>query len=182
MDKTIEMENSIFLPVVCKLVDEGNEVSIRAKGNSMRPFVESGRDIAVLAKCDSWHKGDVALAETEPGHYVLHRIDGFFRTDDLSAVSGPVSAQQRDTGVRMRGDGNPRGVELCQIGNLHGRCVAFVRKGKRVNLDESRWWAVYSRLWPALLPARRILLAAYRLLWLHQWPNRLKRKQRKNKK
>lgn len=176
MDKTLEMENATFLPVVCQLAAEGKEVSIRAKGNSMRPFVESGRDIAILAKCETWRKGDVALAETAPGHYVLHRIDGFFRTTDRSPVSGPVCARQADTGVRMRGDGNPRGVELCKVGDLHARCVAFVRKGKRVNLDESRCWAIYSKVWPALLPVRRLLLALYRLLWLGQWPDRLKRR------
>lgn len=174
MNNLVEMENAAFLPVVCQLVAEGKEVSIRAKGNSMRPFVESGRDVAVLARCHTWRRGDVVLAETAPKHYVLHRIDGFFRPDDHSEVAGPVEAQT-EMGVRLRGDGNVRGVELCHVSDLHARCVAFVRKGRRVDLDRSRFWALYSRLWPALLPARRLLLAAYRLLWLHQWPNRVRR-------
>ena len=66
--KVIQLPNAEFLPHVCALVDEGHNVSIRAKGSSMRPFLESGRDIAVLSKTESYKVGDVVLAEIEKGH------------------------------------------------------------------------------------------------------------------
>ena len=73
--KVIQLSNAEFLPHVTGLVAEGHDVSIRAKGQSMRPFIESERDIAVLSKEEAFEVGDVGLAEIEPGHYVLHRID-----------------------------------------------------------------------------------------------------------
>jgi len=169
----VEMENAEFLPVVCQLVSEGKEVLIRAKGNSMRPFVESGRDVAVLARTDSWHCGDVVLAETAKGHYVLHRIDRLFTAEGKALRS--TSASVSGVNVQLRGDGNPWGVEHCKVEDLHALCVAFVRKGREVRLKESRFWKIYSRVWPALLPIRRWLLALYRLLWLHQLPRRIQK-------
>lgn len=171
--KLVEMENAEFLPVVCQLVSEGKEVSIRAKGNSMRPFVESGRDVAVLARTDSWRCGDVVLAEIEQGHYVLHRIDALFSLDGKPLKHTSNSASE--VKVQLRGDGNPIGVEHCQVRDLHALCVAFVRKGKEVRLNESCFWKIYSRVWPALLPMRRWFLALYRLLWLHELPRRIQK-------
>lgn len=171
--KVIGMENAEFLPVVCQLVAEGKEVSIRAKGNSMRPFVESGRDVAILARVSQWRRGDVVLAEIAPGHYVLHRIDRLYSPDGDSELRGGVSDAEAQ--VRLRGDGNVRGTEQCRVDDLRALCVAFVRKGREVRLAQSRSWRVYSWLWPKLLPMRRWLLAFYRLLWLHQLPRRLRR-------
>lgn len=171
--KLVEMENAEFLPVVCQLVNEGKEVSIRAKGNSMRPFVESGRDVAVLSRADCWRRGDVVLAEIEKGHYVLHRIDLLYTSEGKALTSTPISASE--VKVQLRGDGNPRGVEHCEVRDLRALCVAFIRKGREVRLKDSRFWKIYSRVWPALLPVRRWLLAAYRLLWLHELPRRIQK-------
>lgn len=171
--RVIGMENAEFLPVVCQLVAEGKEVSIRAKGNSMRPFVESGRDIAILARATQWRRGDVVLAEIAHGHYVLHRIDCIYTPDGDSKVRGDVS--DANAQVRLRGDGNVRGTEHCLVKDLRAQCVAFVRKGREVRLAQSSFWHVYSCLWPKLLPLRRWLLAFYRLLWLHQLPQRFRR-------
>ena len=98
---TLQLENAEFLPHVCQFVNEGHSVSIRAKGNSMRPFVESDRDVAVLTKCEKYKVGDVVLAEITPGHYVLHRID---------RIDGDA--------VTLRGDGNVRGTEHCTLSDI----------------------------------------------------------------
>ncbi len=155
--QTIQFDNAEFLPHVCELTEEGHTVSIRAKGNSMRPFVESDRDVAVLCHADSYKVGDVVLAEIAKGHYVLHRID---------AIKGDK--------VRLRGDGNPYQVEYCTLKDIRALTCQFVRKGKTYNLDG--WvWKVYSWFWVRLLPVRKYLLAFYRWFWMGEMPGKVKR-------
>jgi hypothetical protein len=154
----IQMSNAEFLPHVCELVNQGHKVSIRAKGNSMRPFLESGRDIAVLSRIGTPKVGDVVLAEIAKGKYVLHRID---------KIHG--------NSITLRGDGNIKGTEQCRTEDIRAIANEFIRKGKTWH-KSCRLWKIYSWLWPRLLPLRRILLALYRLLWLGELPNRFKRK------
>ena len=154
---TIQLPNELFLPQVCELINEGHTVSICAKGYSMRPFIENNRDVAVLGGTNIYKVGDVVLAEITPGHFVLHRID---------AING-------DT-IRLRGDGNYPSTETCKITDLRAIMRAVERKGKTWSTD-GKVWRTYSWIWTRLLPIRRYLLAIYRLLWLHQIPNRIKR-------
>lgn len=151
----VELENEVFLPYVCELVNEGHTVSIRARGYSMRPFIEHDRDDVVLGKTDTYKVGDVALAEVSTGHFILHRIDAM-----------------KDDKVRLRGDGNYPGVEYCRISDLRAVMVQVIRKGRTWNAD-GKVWRCYSRLWVKCLPVRRYLLALYKLLWLHQLPARI---------
>ncbi|MBQ2339491.1 MAG: hypothetical protein II386_01425, partial [Bacteroidaceae bacterium] len=86
-----------------------------------------------------------------------------------------------DAKVTLRGDGNvPNpvngGVEHCELRDIRALCSQVVRKGKTWDLRTSRFWKVYSWTWPRLLPARRYLLALYKLLWLRQLPYRWQRK------
>ena len=171
--KVIQLPNAEFLPHVCALVDEGHNVSIRAKGSSMRPFLESGRDIAVLSKKESYKVGDVVLAEIEKGHYVLHRIDAIHTPQGFAVKTATSDPEAR---ITLRGDGNVRGTESCLLRDIRCIASAFERRGKVWNTSTSRFWRFYSRVWPALLPVRRYLLAAYRLLWLHELPQRWQRK------
>lgn len=153
----VELDNAIFLPYVCKLIDEGHTVSIRARGYSMRPFVENDRDVLVLGKADEFKVGDVALAEVEKGHFILHRID---------AIKGDK--------VRLRGDGNYPGVEYCRLQDLRAIMVQVERKGRTWDVS-GRVWRLYSKWWVKLLPIRRYLLALYKLLWLHELPTKIVR-------
>ena len=73
--QTLNLNNAEFLPHVCEFVNEGHKVTILARGNSMRPFIESDRDEVVLTRATQYNVGDIVLAEIQPGHYVLHRID-----------------------------------------------------------------------------------------------------------
>lgn len=176
--KVIQLSNAEFLPHVTGLVAEGHDVSIRAKGQSMRPFIESERDIAVLSKEEAFEVGDVVLAEIDPGHYVLHRID---KIEDANGKVVKGKTKDADAKVTLRGDGNvPNpvngGVEHCELRDIHALCSQVVRKGKTWDLRTSRFWKVYSWTWPRLLPARRYLLALYKLLWLRQLPYRWQRK------
>ncbi len=143
---TIQLPNAEFLPHVCELVAQGHKVTIRAKGNSMRPFLESGRDSVVLSKTDTPKVGDIVLAEIRKGVYVLHRIDS-------------INGQE----VTLRGDGNVWGTEECRTKDLRAIAKEFVRNGKTYHAD-SNSWRICSSTWRLLLPFRRILLAIYRRL------------------
>ena len=155
MENVKKLQNSVFLPQLIQLVDEGHSVSITARGYSMMPFIEHNRDLLVFSRAGNVKVGDVVLAEIRPGVFVCHRID---------AMSG-------DT-LTLRGDGNIRGTEHCTLRDVRARLSAVVRRGRRYDLDTSRAWHVYSAIWPRLLPVRRYLLALYRLVWNHQLPRR----------
>ena len=151
----LSVENSIFLPQVVQLIQEGHKATIIARGNSMRPFIEDSRDKLVFGKVDHLMVGDVILAEVEDGHFVCHRIESI-----------------KDGVVTMRGDGNVEGIEVVPEANVGAKLLQVVRKGKTYTLTNSRVWKCYSAVWPKLLPMRRYLLALYRLLWLRQLPQR----------
>ena len=155
MVQKLSVENSIFLPQVVQLIQEGHKATIIARGNSMRPFIEDGRDKLVFGMVDSLSVGDVILAEVTEGHFVCHRIEKI-----------------ADKMVTMRGDGNVAGTEVFPEANVRAKLVQVVRKGKTYTMATSKAWKFYSSVWPKLLPVRRYLLALYRLLWLHQLPQR----------
>lgn len=145
----IHFDNAEFLPEIVRLLNEGHTVTLNLKGFSMRPFLEDGRDKALLVKPKYVRVGDPVLAETEPGHYVLHRI---IRIDGDN--------------VTLRGDGN-LGVEHCKLENVCGGVIGFYRKGRnKLDRTDGLKWKAYSWLWTRLFPLRRYLLAAYRRIWI----------------
>lgn len=155
MDR-IFLQNSIFLPQVSEFLKEGRSVTLRARGYSMRPFIEHDRDDLIFSYAENIKVGDVVLAEIMPGHFVCHRVE---------KINGDK--------VTLRGDGNIRGTESCTLGDVRGKLVQVVRFGKTWNLDSSRFWKIYSRVWPSLLPIRRWLLALNKIIFLHELPHRL---------
>lgn len=167
----LHMANEVFLPEVSALVRAGHKVRFHVRGDSMRPFIESDRDAAILSLAADYGKGDVVLAEVAPGHFVLHRIDSI-RHADGTAVQGHTA--EPDAVVTLRGDGNPRGTERCRLEHLHATVKSWVRRGHEVSTSSAEW-RCYSWWWTRLLPVRRYLLAAYRLLWLRELPRRWRR-------
>ena len=145
----VKMANSVLLPEIVKLLDEGHTVTLRLRGFSMRPFLEDGRDKALLTKAVNPKVGDPVLAEIEPKHFVLHRI---------------VSIEGDN--VVLRGDGN-LGTEHCQLADVKGAVIGFYRKGRQhLDRTDGRKWRIYSWVWTHLYPIRRYLLAFYRRIWL----------------
>ncbi len=170
--KSVSLANEIFLPQVCALVEEGHKVSINLKGNSMRPFLESGRDVGVLTKSSAYKKGQVVLAEIYKGHFVLHRID---KIEDKGKAVRKL-CDNSEANVILRGDGNARGTEACKLKDVRALCFQVIRKGKKWNLNTSKLWKLYSWYWTHTLFLRKYQLAAYRLLWRGEVPQRWKKK------
>ena len=145
----VQFPNAILLPEIVKMLNEGHTVTLRLKGFSMRPFLEDGRDKALLTKPVDPKVGDPVLAEVGPKHFVLHRI---------------ISIQGDD--VVLRGDGN-LGTEQCKLKDVQGAVIGFYRKGREtLDRTDGLKWRTYSWFWTRLFPIRRYLLAFYRHIWL----------------
>ena len=140
---TLQIANELLLPEVVKLLHEGHTVTLPLRGYSMRPFLEDGRDKALLQKPSLISIGDAVLAEIRPGHFVLHRI-----------------VELEGENVTLRGDGNI-GTEHCRLEDIKATAIGFYRKG-RTSLDATNGykWRIYSWWWTRLLPLRRYLLFA----------------------
>lgn len=147
-----KFRNSEFLPEIVQLLMEGHTVTLCLRGYSMRPFLEDGRDKALLVKAENVKVGMPVLAEISKGHFVLHRVVD---------IDGDK--------VTLRGDGNIA-VERCLMQDIKGEAVGFYRKGRKTLDKTSGWkWRIYSAVWTTLLPVRRYLLAIYRRVVLNIW-------------
>ena len=142
---TKTIPNAELLPFVIEQLEScvGKTVTLPLRGRSMRPFLEDGRDKALLvaAKDVDISEGDAVLAEITEKHYVLHRI---IRIDGDK--------------VTLRGDGN-LGNEYCRLSDVKAKAIGFYRKGRSVpDSTIGRKWNVYSWWWTRLYPIRRYLL------------------------
>lgn len=148
----LQVPNAVLLPEVVRLLDEGHTVTLPLRGFSMRPFLENGRDKALLVKPRQVGVGDPVLAEVAAGQYVFHRI---------IAIRGDE--------VTLRGDGNLQ-EEHCRMVDVKAAVVGFYRKGRKKLDPIDGWkWRTYSFVWTRLYPVRRYLLAVYRRLVLNEW-------------
>ena len=135
------MPNDVFLPFVIEQLKEGHTVTLPLRGRSMRPFLEDGRDKALLTLAVHTEVGDAVLAEISTGHFVLHRII-------------KIDGQQ----VTLRGDGNLSN-EYCLLSDIKAKAVGFYRKGRQtLDSTDDYKWRVYSWWWMHLYPIRRYLL------------------------
>ncbi|MCR4919867.1 MAG: S24/S26 family peptidase [Prevotella sp.] len=146
----MEFPNHILIPELRRLLDEGHAtVTLPLRGRSMRPFLEDGRDKALLALPESLHGGclqvgDAVLAEVMPRRYVLHR---------LIAIDGDA--------LTLLGDGN-LSTEHCRRQDVVAVALGFFRKGRQTaDMVTGRKWRCYSWLWMRLRPVRRYLLFAF---------------------
>lgn len=142
MEKLI-MPNHLLLPEIAEMIAEGMTVTLKGKGNSMRPFIVGGRDSVVLSRACSLRLGDIVLAKTTDKRYVLHRIIQI-SGDDLT----------------LMGDGNLKETEQTTTADVLAKVVKIIRKDCSVDADslsERRKAAI----WKALLPIRRWLIAIY---------------------
>ena len=87
------LPNEVMLGEVSRLLEEGREVVMKPKGNSMLPFIRGDIDSVALRKPEQLKVGDIALARFN-GKYILHRV---------IALEGDK--------VTLMGDGNLSGTE-----------------------------------------------------------------------
>ena len=140
-DRTMQVSNEEFIPIAVSYLTGNRTVNLPLKGSSMRPFVKGERDTAILATPHAPVVGEPVLALLPCGQWVLHRI---------VAINGDD--------ITLQGDGN-LSVEHCKSSDIKASVIGFYRKGRpKPDLITSRKWRLYSALWLALKPLRRILL------------------------
>lgn len=146
--RIIEVPNHLLIAEVKKALNNGKSATLRVKGYSMRLFLDSERDIVKLEPInpDAVKVRDVVLAEVSPEHYVLHRV-----------------IRRNGSQLVLMGDGNIRGTERCKDSDVVGIATAFYRKGRtKPDTTDGLKWRIYSSIWLALKPFRRIILGVYR--------------------
>ena len=143
-----EIPNKILIGEIRNALQQGHTATLRVKGVSMRPFLETLRDKVVLAppQREKIQTGDVVLAAISKDIFVLHRV-----------------TKREGERLTLRGDGNVYGTEECTISDVIGIVTGFYRKGRnKPDSVESKKWRIYSRLWPSSPLLRRIILAVWR--------------------
>lgn len=144
------LSNELFFKEVSRLLSQGQLVTLRAKGNSMYPFIAHGRDSVVLQKANDLTTGDIVLVRLPAQTYVLHRI---------YKIEGEW--------LTLMGDGNLHATERCRREEVLGKAVSILRNGQRVVECSSLAERMKAFCWRKLLPVRRYLLFVCRLCPIH---------------
>lgn len=140
---TLQLPESEFLSECVRTLREGKTVLLTARGSSMYPFIYD-RDRVCLSSEGGFRKGDIVLAITAEGRYVMHRI---------ICIKG-------DT-VTLRGDANLKKTESCSTRDIAGKAVSIMH-GEKTTLCSSAAERAKARLWMMLFPVRRIILKVMR--------------------
>ena len=149
-ENNVDIPNEILFPLLIEDIKEGKTCTLRLRGNSMRPFLESNRDLGIFTSPENVKVGDPVLAEIEPGHYVMHRV-----------------VKMEGENITLMGDGNDN-YEHCTMSDIRASVIGFIRKGRhKVDRTDGRKWKTYSWFWVNMRPMRRWLLAFYRYIWLN---------------
>lgn len=135
------LNNDLFFTEIVRMLDDGKPVVLRARGDSMFPFIVDGRDCVELDRCRRVVEvGDIVLVHLPDLGFVLHRI---------YAVEG--------NGLLLMGDGNLHATEHCRREDVLACVVRIIRDGRSVACssrgERRRVW-----LWRRLRPLRRGLL------------------------
>jgi len=139
------MTDEQIIQEAVRLVADGVSVTFPVKGRSMIPFIIGGRESVVLQKPGNLQRCQVALAQVGPDRYVVHRI-----------------IKVEPDRITLMGDGNIRGTESCLPSNVLAIATHVVdEKGQRRTL-ESKGQMFKARVWYAIRPLRRIILAVLR--------------------
>ena len=137
MNDTRTIDNDTLLGEICLQLSQGKKVRLRAKGNSMRPFIHGSKDILLLAPSDCLRKGDVVLARIYEKRYVIHRIIGI-----------------RGEKITLMGDSNIYGKEECSRSEIFGIVESVIHNGKACDFTSSSSH-IMAIAWRMLLPIRR---------------------------
>lgn len=139
MNERYIMPNELLLGEVCAQLSKGNRVKIRAKGNSMRPFIRGDEDILLLAPTSrSLRRGDIVLARLKSCEYVVHRIVKIDRNC-----------------IHLSGDGNLFQKEKCDKKYVFGMVEMICRHSRYLKLTNLSF-RLLALGWYLLLPFRRL--------------------------
>ena len=141
------MTDNEIISEAIRLADEGVSVTFPIRGYSMLPFIIGDRESIILQKPGKPAVGDVVLAWVNGCRYVVHRI-----------------IRIQGNRVTLMGDGNLAGTEHCTLADVKALATHVVSHAGKRRYLYAGWRVRAARLWFRLLPVRRYLLWAYKLL------------------
>ncbi len=121
-------DNALILAI--EMLESGKDVSITVKGNSMYPFLISGRDKVILRKITPLFRGDIVLYKCRNGNYALHRID---------AIDG-------EGYLKIIGDGQLVADYPVSADSVVAKVISVERKGKKFSDKNIKWKFFSNRL------------------------------------
>lgn len=139
-----QVDTNKYIDMLRGLTEQGKEVRLPVRGNSMSPFLIGGRDEICFRRPEkTLRRGDIVLFQRANGEYILHRIccvrDGayFVAGDAQTKTEGPIAREQ-----------------------IFGVVTKVCRKGKWI-AENDFLWRCFARMWTLFLPLRRTLLRMY---------------------
>ena len=134
-----------LVPIICEFLAEGKNVTITARGNSMRPTLADSRDRLTLSPCDPHDLcvGDVVLYRRDSGGYVVHRI--VEKEKDCFTMMGDCQAN-REKNIRTD--------------QVLAKLTSFVRKGRAVSCAD-KGYLRFTRFWTGSYFWRRVYIRLY---------------------
>lgn len=153
--ETKTIPNTLFFTEVANRIAAGESVRIRAKGNSMLPFIRDAKDDIVLEKPNeqSFQKGSLLLVQLKDQRYIMHRVK---KIDN--------------TRILLHGDGNLSTFEMCTPQDVIAQVTTVIKNSKEIKAGSFQW-NLYRYLWPKNLFLRRVFLSLYRRVMLYQNKN-----------
>ena len=132
-----EMLNPTDADLLLRL-QEGKVVLTPTQGASMRPFIEGGRDKALVRKQEVINIGDIVMVPYGD-MVILHRV---------YAIEG--------SRLVLMGDGNLKGNEVVEKSAVLGTAIEIIGPDGRCRKPHKAW------LWRHTLPIRKYLLKIYK--------------------
>jgi signal peptidase len=138
----IGLNGEEFASLARDVFSQGRSLRFKARGNSMRPFIQDG-DVLEIFQPDEkdCRLGVILLCDFGEGHLVAHRL---VRVEQ-------VAGEQR---LVLQGDAMPEQDGKLAGSQVLGRVVSIQRGDWRLRLDQPLGWAL-SRVWFVLLGFRK---------------------------
>ena len=122
-DQILEINRLDFEALARQILAEDRSIRFRARGSSMRPFIQDG-DILLVEPVREYRirAGDIVLFGDRKGAVLAHRV---------------IRINQRDGGTQflVSGDANRATDGLIPLEHVLGRVVSLERKGHRRNIN-----------------------------------------------
>ena len=146
------IDSQTYLSMLREMVEEGQAVNLLISGNSMAPFLLDCRDTIRFKSPDRPLKtGDMVFFQRDNGMFIMHRIIRVHKMADGSKSYDIAGDNQ----VQIE-----KGVREDQI---FGLIFEAKRKGKMISPGDF-WWEFFARIWPRIIPLRRMIRKFYSLL------------------
>ena len=119
--KQLSLPLKDIYPIMAETIQNGGEVYLTVRGNSMSPFLQDGRDQAVFVSPDqrTIRRGDIVFYQRDGGQFVMHR----------------VYKVEKDGLVTMLGDAQWTLEPGIRQDQLRAFVPRVVRKGKEISCE-----------------------------------------------